>query len=39
METGRQRFGKVIARTTPELCGLLRNLEPVRVNAILRVTC
>ena len=30
---------EVVARPTPELCGILQDLKPKDVNAILHVTC
>ena len=30
---------EVVARPTPELCGILQDLKPKNVNAILHVTC
>jgi hypothetical protein len=30
---------EVVARPTPELCGMLQDLKPKDVNAILHVTC
>ena len=30
---------EVVARPTPELCGILHDLKPKDVNAILHVTC
>ena len=30
---------EVVARPTPELCGMLQELKPKDVNAILHVTC
>ena len=30
---------EVVARPTPELCGILRELKPKDINAILHVTC
>ena len=30
---------KVVTRPTPELCGILQDLKPKDVNAILHVTC
>jgi hypothetical protein len=30
---------EVVARPTPELCGILQELKPKDVNAILHVTC
>ena len=30
---------EVVARPTPELCGMLQDLKPKEINAILHVTC
>ena len=34
-----ERGVEIIARTTPETCQLLEQLEEARINAILHVTC